>query len=270
MADLADGNERRRSIRRWTTRRRHAVWAVLAMSFLLGGCKLPTFGQRHPITKQGRHALTLWQGFFITALCVGGLVMGLILFAAVRFRRRSDDIPSQKADKLWLEAVYTITPVLIVVVLFTASIMTAHAVDDSGTHPDLTVNVVGFQWGWQFSYPGRHISITGSGVDHPPILVLPRGETARLVLRTRDVNHSFWVPDFLEKRDLIEGVNNAINVTPTQTGTFDGRCAEYCSLDHWRMTFILKVVTPHRFAAELAAAQRSADHYANETSGTPS
>jgi cytochrome c oxidase subunit 2 len=270
MADLADGNERRRSIPGRTMPLRHAVWALLVMSVVAGGCQLPTFGERHPVTKQGVHTLKLWQGFFITALCVGGLVMGLILFAAVRFRRRSDVIPSQKADKLWLEVVYTITPVLIVIVLFTASVMTAHAVDDSGTRPDLTVNVVGFQWGWQFSYPGRHISITGSGVDHPPILVLPRGETARLVLRTRDVNHSFWVPDFLEKRDLIEGVDNAINVTPTQLGTFDGKCAEYCSLDHWRMTFILKVVTPQRFAAELAAAQRSANRYADETSGSPS
>ena len=184
--------------------------------------------------------------------------MTLILFAAIRFRRRSDEIPSQKADKLWLEAVYTITPVLIVAVLFTVSVMTAHSVDTAGGRPTLTVNVTGFQWGWQFDYPGRNVSITGTGVDRPPTLVLPEGRTARLVLRTRDVNHSFWVPNFLEKRDLIAGVHNAINVTPTKVGTYDGRCAEYCSLNHWRMTFILRVVPPGQFDRALAAAQRSA------------
>jgi len=266
MAALADGNERTRSTGRRPRRFPDIAWAIFVLSLVLGGCQLPTFGERHPITRQGVHTLKLWQGFFVTALCVGGLVMGLILYAAVRFRRRSEEIPSQTADKLWLEVVYTITPVLIVAVLFTVSVMTAHAVDDSGAHPALTVDVVGFQWGWQFSYPGRHISITGTGVDHPPILVLPRGETARLVLRTRDVNHSFWVPDFLEKRDLIEGVDNAIDVTPTRLGSYDGRCAEYCSLDHWRMTFILKVVTPQRFESELAAAQRSANRAAAEVS----
>jgi cytochrome c oxidase subunit 2 len=267
---LADGNERRRSTWRRPRRILLAVLTLVGPSLLAGGCRLPTFGQRSPITKQGTHALALWQGFFITALCVGGLVMGLILFAAIRYRRRSEEIPSQKADKLWLEAVYTITPVLIVAVLFTVSVMAAHAIDSSGGKPDLTVNVTGFQWGWQFAYPGRHVTITGSGVDAPPILVLPRGETARLVLRTADVNHSFWVPDFLEKRDLIHGVNNAIDVTPTKVGSYDGRCAEYCSLDHWRMTFILKVVPPEQFNTELAAAQRSAKRAAAQQSGAPS
>ncbi len=237
---------------------RHIAWAGLFVLLVVGGCQLPTFGQRHPATTQARHTLHLWQGFFITALCVGGLVLTLILYAAVRYRRRSDEIPSQKADKLWLEAVYTITPILIVAVLFAASVITAHAVDDAGAHPSLTVDVTGFQWGWQFTYPGRGVSITGSGVDAPPILVLPKGETARLVLRTRDVNHSFWVPDFLEKRDLIAGIDNAIEVTPTKTGSFDGHCAEYCGLDHWRMTFVLRVVEPADFDHALAAAERAA------------
>ena len=108
---------------------------------------------------------------------------------------------------------------------------------------DLTVEVTGFQWGWQFRYPDRNVTITGTAeAGQQPTLVLPAGRTARLVLRTTDVNHSFWVPAFLEKRDLIAGVDNAIDVTPTTEGTFDGKCAEFCALDHWRMTFTLEVV----------------------------
>jgi cytochrome c oxidase subunit 2 len=100
------------------------------------------------------------------------------------------------------------------------------------------------------------VTIAGSGVEAPPVLVLPEGRTTRLVLRTTDVNHSFWVPSFLQKRDLIQGVDNAIEVTPTKTGTYAGRCAEYCGLDHWQMSFVLRVVPPDDFDAALRAAER--------------
>ena len=73
---------------------------------------------------------------------------------------------------------------------------------------------------------------------------------------TTDVNHSFWVPDFLSKRDLIPGVDNEIDVTPTEAGTFDGRCAEFCGLDHWRMNFTVRVVPPGRVSSAGWPSQR--------------
>jgi cytochrome c oxidase subunit 2 len=84
--------------------------------------------------------------------------------------------------------------------------------------------------------------------------VLPAGQTTRLVLTTTDVIHSFWVPAFLQKRDLIPGVDNAVDVTPTELGTFDGKCAEFCALDHWRMTFTVQVVPPDQLDAAVEAA----------------
>ena len=103
--------------------------------------------------------------------------------------------------------------------------------------PDLVVEVVGFQWQWQFTYADSGIVVTGTPDGGLPVLVLPVDRTTRLDLRTTDVNHSFWVPRFLNKRDLIPGVDNAIDVTPTETGTYDGVCAEFCGLDHGRMRF---------------------------------
>jgi cytochrome c oxidase subunit 2 len=82
--------------------------------------------------------------------------------------------------------------------------------------------------------------------------VLPRGETTRFELESVDVVHSFWVPDFLEKRDLIPGVDNEIDLTPIREGTYTGRCAEFCGLDHWRMYFHLRVVSGEEFDAWLA------------------
>jgi cytochrome c oxidase subunit 2 len=87
--------------------------------------------------------------------------------------------------------------------------------------------------------------------------VLPAGQTVRLELRTVDVIHSFWVPEFLTKRDLIPGIDNSVDITPNRVGTFDGKCAEYCLLDHWRMTFIVQIVPPEQFDAQLAQAAAS-------------
>ena len=78
-------------------------------------------------------------------------------------------------------------------------------------------------------------------------MVLPVGRTTRLRLVTSDVNHSFWVPRFLSKRDLIPGVRNEIDVTPNTRGSFVGRCAEFCGLDHWRMNFSVRVVSPAEY-----------------------
>jgi len=87
------------------------------------------------------------------------------------------------------------------------------------------------------------VTVTGNSEGSPPELVLPVGETVQLNLKASDVNHSFWVPRFLSKRDLIPGVRNRINVNVSETGTFVGRCAEFCGLDHWRMNFAVRAVS---------------------------
>ena len=240
-------------------------WARLARVGLLAlpvavlaGCSRQRFGSPDPATTEAGHTLGLWRLFFFTAALVGALVFGLITYVVIRFRRRDDEIPSQNDANIPLEIAYTVTPVLVVIVLFAFSVAVERKVTHEVAAPDLVVNVTGFQWGWQFDYPTQHITITGTGAVNPPQLVLPVGQTSRLVLRTEDVNHSFWVPPFLMKRDLIAGVDNSIDVTPDRVGTFDGKCAEYCSLDHWRMIFVLRVVPADQFDQALAEAQRAA------------
>jgi cytochrome c oxidase subunit 2 len=205
-------------------------------------CDMPTFGAPEPASKEGRHVLSLWQGFFIASLVVGALVLGLITYALIRFRRRDDTIPSQKPYNIKWEVIYTVTPIIVVAVLFGFSVSTQNKVDRLVDKPDVVIDVTGYQWGWQFAYRDKDVTVNGSGEQQPPELVLPVGETVRFVLRTNDVNHSFWVPAFLEKRDLIAGIDNQIDITPDRVGTFDGRCAEYCGLDHWRMSFTVRVL----------------------------
>lgn len=232
---------------------------LVAAAGLAAGCG--RFGAPDPAAEQGESILTLWRGFFIAALFVGGLVWGLLIWVLLRYRRRTttddDDggeLPSQNAYNIPLEIFYTAVPVAIVAVLFGVSWLTERDVTALSDDPDVEVEVVGFQWSWEFRYTEDDVVVTGEPGE-PPELVLPVDQVSQLTLVSTDVAHSFWVPDFLSKRDLIPGIDNAIDVTPTRTGTFEGRCAEYCGLDHWRMYYTVRVVTQDEYDAWLADQQ---------------
>lgn len=210
------------------------------------GCDLPGFGAPEPRSTEAESIFSLWQGFVLVALAVGALVWGLVIYVAVRYRRRDETIPNQKPYNIPVEVVYTTVPILTVAVLFASSWLTEVDVTDVDADPGTRVEVLGFQWSWRFTYPDEDVTILGSPGE-PPEMVLPVDEPANLELVAADVNHSFWVPDFLSKRDLIPGVDNEITVTPTETGSYVGRCAEFCGLDHWRMTYTVRVVPRAEF-----------------------
>jgi cytochrome c oxidase subunit II len=221
---------------------------LVAGALLLTGCELPSFGAPNAASRQGSDIAALWKGFFVAAVMVGAIVLGLIAYVTIRFRRRNEDhVPNQKGEHIPLEIFYTITPIVIVAVLFGFSVAVQQRVEKTTSTPPLAVNVTGFQWGWKFEYPSQSVTVLGTGEVDPPVLYLPVDQTTQLTLRTTDVNHSFWVPKFLEKRDLIQGVDNVIDITPTAIGRYDGRCAEYCGLDHWRMDFVVQVVSQADF-----------------------
>jgi len=220
----------------------------------VAACDLPNFGAPDAASEEGQGILSLWRGFFIVSIVVAGIVYGLIVTALIRFRRRSDDVPDQKPYNVPLEILYTATPVVIVAALFGFSWVTQEDVNDVTNEAAVDVQVIGFQWSWQFVYPDEGITINGEpGV--PPELVLPIGERSHLELTTVDVNHSFWTPNFLSKRDLIPDVDNEIEVTPTEEGSYVGRCAEFCGLDHWAMYYAVRVVPQDEYDAWVAEQQ---------------
>jgi cytochrome c oxidase subunit 2 len=214
-----------------------------AGALVLAGCELPSFGAPDAASREGSDVASLWKGFFVAGIGVAVLVYGLILYVTLRYRRRDDAVPNQHASNIKMEILYTATPIVVVAILFGVSVAGQQRLTRTADRPPLTVNVTSFQWGWRFDYPDQHVIVIGTGEQQPPELALPVNEKVQLVLRTTDVNHAFWVPHFLEKRDLIQGVDNKLDITPTKVGRYDGRCAEYCGLDHWRMDFIVNVVS---------------------------
>jgi cytochrome c oxidase subunit 2 len=231
-------------------RRRTAAAALL---LALAGCgdDGPSFGLPEPASSEGEQVRDLWQGFFLAALVVAAVVWGLLVYVLVRYRRRNDDVPRQNPYNIPVEVLYTAAPLLVVAALFAFSTAVQQDLDGDVDDADVVVEVVGFQWQWRFTYPEEDVTLVGTPESGPPELVLPVGQTARLDLVAEDVVHSFWVPRFLDKRDLIPGADNSLDVTPTEVGTYVGRCAEFCGLDHWRMGFSVRVVEPEEYEAWL-------------------
>lgn len=215
-------------------------------------------GAPDPATKQGNDVLQLWRIVLTAGVVLGVFVVGLILWSVVRYRRPKGTspgtLPKQVREHIPLEIFYTAVPLVVVAVLFGLSMRTQHRVTRLSPNPDLAVDVTGFQWGWRFAYPAQGVTVVGDA-NNPPTLVLPVDATIRLHLVAADVIHSFFVPDFLVKKDMIPGIDNELQVQPTRLGHFGGVCAEFCGLDHTRMTFSVDVVTPQDFAAFAARAQ---------------
>ncbi|HEX3004219.1 MAG TPA: cytochrome c oxidase subunit II [Angustibacter sp.] len=235
--------------------------AALALS----GCSATTERGFLPkgVTSDADRITSLWNGAWIAALAVGVLVWGLTIFSVVAFRKRKDDdsLPVQLRYNLPIEILYSAVPLFMIGVLFFYTARDETALLKTSAQPDNVVNVIGKRWAWDFNYlsddvyePTTQTELTGSVEDlnKPPVLYLPVNKTTQFVLTTRDVNHSFWVPAFLMKMDLIAGRVNKFEVTPTTVGTFQGKCAELCGAYHSQMLFRVKVVPQDEYDQHIA------------------
>jgi cytochrome c oxidase subunit 2 len=264
--------------------------ARLAALGLLGvltltGCEMPNnefwrFGWPDGITDRSEPMRELWTGSVIAALIVGIAVWALILWSVVMHRKRSDELPKQTAYNLPLEIVYTILPFLIIAGLFFFTVVVQNRVMERSDNPDETIAVNAFKWNWQFVYPETSVE----GTDEPvntigssseiPILVLPTDRSIRFEVASADVIHSFWVPEFLFKLDVIpgneNGRDNVFEVTVQEEGAYVGRCAELCGTYHAYMNFEVRAVSGEDYDAYIAARESGMDTFdALEEIGQP-
>jgi cytochrome c oxidase subunit 2 len=249
-------------LRHWLPR---AV-ALAGLAIVTTACdsnSIPRLGLLAPVTKQGQVTVAMWQGSWLAALCVGAIVWGGILWAIIFHRKRGDQLPRQVRYNLPVEILYTVLPFIMVGVMFYFTARDENYITKIRPHPNLVVNVVGFQWRWQFQYPQYKIHganqpytvVTENGamwnpnskVQHLPLLEIPTNEVVQFNLTSIDVIHAFWVVPFEFKRDVIPGYANHFQVTPIKTGTFIGRCTELCGVYHSRMLFKVKIVSQAQF-----------------------
>ncbi|WP_310297254.1 aa3-type cytochrome oxidase subunit II [Nocardioides marmoribigeumensis] len=209
--------------------------------------------------------IEFWQWTWVAALVVGVLVWGLIFYSVIKFRRRSDDeVPLQTRYNLPMEILYTVAPVIVVLVLFDYVVKVQDEVK-AAPEPDHIIKVVGQKWSWSFNYykddaiGGQTVNVVGTPAD-PPTLVLPVDEVVRFDLDSPDVIHSFWVAGFHYKEDVIPGKTNTFTLTPTRKGDYRGKCAELCGVYHSRMLFNVKIVSADEYDAYLKTLSQNPDH----------
>ncbi len=221
------------------------------------------FGWPEGVTPEAERMRELWIGSVIASLVVGAVVWGLILWSVAFHRKRGEWTPRQTQYNLPLEIVYTVIPFIIVTVLFYFTVVTQNSVLDKRDDPDLAVGVTAFQWSWEFVYlqsgseqpmtaaNGEPINTVGTA-ETVPILVLPAQRLVEYHLTSVDVVHSFFVPEFLFKRDVFPHpeknfTDNVFQTTVDTEGAFVGRCAEFCGTYHQAMNFEIRALRPDLF-----------------------
>ena len=237
---------------------------AVAGALLLSGCTANEaffFDMPEPATAEAPIIQNLWNGSWIAAWSVGAFTAGLILWSIFAYRRRRiNEVPEQTKYNIPLEMLYTIVPLVMVLGLFWFTARDQSEILTLENDQSQTVNVVGFRWAWAFNYLDEDVYSIGLPADSlmisedPAIadtqistLVLPVDEKVRFELTSPDVIHSFWVPQFLFKMDVIPGKTNVFELTPDKIGTFVGKCAELCGTYHSQMLFSVKVVERAEF-----------------------
>lgn len=263
--------------------KRSLRWAALpvgvAAALALAGCSptelngfLPGFVEGAPAaTNQTERVSSLWVNSWIVLLAVGIITWGLMAWAAIAYRRRKGQtgLPVQMRYNMPIEIFYTIVPLILVLGMFFFTARDQTEIEAKWDDPDVEITAIAKQWAWDFQYDGDAkdnsdavwtIGIQGQpdefgNIDQSqlPTLVLPVNKKVTIDLQSRDVIHSFWIIDFLYKKDMYIGKDNSWSFIPTREGVYAGKCAELCGEYHSMMLFNVKVVSEDEYELYLQA-----------------
>jgi cytochrome c oxidase subunit II len=204
-----------------------------------------------------RIEFTFW---FTTVICIAvfSIVAAAIIYSVLKFRAQPDDDSDGPPihGHTGLEIVWTAIPAVLVTAISVVSAIVLAKNEDAGASA-IPIVVTGQQFAWKFEYPGDPAVVTGE-------LVLPLNESVKLTLTSRDVIHSFWVPEFGQKSDAVPGIETTLVITPTKVGEYTLVCTELCGLGHSTMRAPVRVVERAAYDEFLAGAAAGPE---DETSG---
>jgi cytochrome c oxidase subunit II len=187
------------------------------------------------------------------ALVVVAIVFGALAVAVVRYRARPGHAPRPTRERTALELGIAGVIAAVCAVLVATTFASESRIEKTAPRPDLRVEATSFRWGWRFAYPELGGVASVSGVGRPAVLRVPQGALARFDVTSRDVIHSFWIPELRFKRDLFPDRTEHFDLRFPQAVSFmGGRCAAYCGLKHSDMTFTVVVMPRGEFDAWVA------------------
>ncbi len=202
-----------------------------------------------PHSPDAQHIATLWWWMLVVAAIVFGGAVAMLVIGWLR--RDRPGLPflgeSERANTTLVVAFGMAIPIVILVALFIVSDLVLMRETDAprASETTMTVTVVGHQWWWEVRY-GNSRAATANEIH------IPARTHIRLLARSADVIHSFWVPELNRKIDMIPGQSNSIELYAEEPGVYRGQCAEFCGLQHAHMAFRVYAEPPARFREWLA------------------
>lgn len=191
----------------------------------------------------------IFQHVFDSETVIAAIVFGLVCIAVVvaillsHRRRKRGAPPWRKAEHSTVEAIYGVGIAAVVgFVVYLSFHATAQERRVADPHA-AQINITGFQWCWQFSYPASGRTVTGTCAGNKvPTMVVPVGQPVTLHITSTDVIHSWWVPELRYKLDAFPHHTNTVTITFDRAGRWIGRCAEFCGDRHAYMDFYLQAI----------------------------
>ncbi len=232
------------------TSRVRPLMGLAAMLFLAACGGAETFPQTSldPASDYAQQIDGLQNLTIYLAYAVGLAVFLILAYILVHFRYQPGaPQPRQVHGNTTLELAWTLIPAVLIAIIAVPTVQTIFATQAPAPEGALEVEVIGFQWWWEFRYPLAN----GDTVVTANEIHVPVGTPVELKMTSRDVIHSFWIPQMGGKRDVIPGRINRIVFTPLEAGVYLGQCAEFCGESHALMKMRLVAHEPEEFAAWL-------------------
>lgn len=219
------------------------VLAIIAIAAVGAVVTLAILDRYQPAqaAKQAAPTDDLFLALSITSAIVFAVVMAVVIVALINFRAKPGDLSDGPPvhGNTRLEVVWTVVPAVIIAAAGVYGWKTQ--VDNEHQPPGtLRVQVNAQRFAWSYGYPEE-------GIKNTTELVLPKGRSVQFRMRSKDVIHSFWVPDFRIKEDAVPGITTTTNATPTKLGVFPVVCAELCGLGHNSMRSKVTITTPAKW-----------------------
>ena len=262
------------------TKRRFAVWLLTAISSLVGLASHPALAQAPRDWEMGmqpafspmkQQIIDLHNLVLVIITLITLFVGALLVWVCIRYNEKRNPVPSQTSHHTVLEILWTVIPVLILVVMAIPSFRLIYYLDRT-PNPDMTIKVTGHQWYWEYTYPDDgNVDIDSQIVPDDELkpgdlrlltvdnqLVIPVGKNIRMLTTSSDVIHSFFIPSLGAQRYAIPGRTIELWLEADKPGVYYGECNQICGQNHSRMPIAVHAVTDAEFKAWVTQAKKAA------------
>lgn len=261
--------------------------AVFLVTLLSGGAaaladgiykaKPDQLGFMEPATEVMRDIVSFHNGLLIMCIAITLFVMFVMIYIFIKFNAKANPTPSKTTHHTGLEVVWTILPIVILLIIAVPSFRLLYLTDVI-PEADLTVKAIGHQWYWSYEYPDHDdfsfdatmlSDEEAAAAGHPRLLgtdthmVVPVNKTVRMIITAGDVIHAWAIPAFGVKIDAVPGRLNETWFKAEREGMYYGQCSELCGKDHGFMPIMVEVVSEEKYNAWIAMARE--EYATNET-----